>query len=95
MREKLNPNLQALYDCLEGFAIKGERCPTMPQLTKLGHSSGTPPSVLARMGYIMIDVYAHNWRVVTIMCGPNKGRHTEMPANKDWRPYKSIYGRVD
>lgn len=92
MTSKLDPNLVPMFRLFEFYASTGERCPTMPQLMKLGIPRVPTPSVLARMGHIMIEVYPHNWRVVTIMIGPHKGEHTQLPADKNWRPYKTIYG---
>jgi hypothetical protein len=44
----------------------------------------------ARSGKIRIDVYPHNWRVVTIMTGPQAGKSTAPAPNKNWRPYLTI-----
>ncbi|CAN7382697.1 hypothetical protein LJR220_003403 [Bradyrhizobium sp. LjRoot220] len=67
-------------------AMAGERCP------KSG-SDGLTSQVtgdLARAGRIRIDVYPHNWRVVTIAEGPHKGKATAPPPNAKWKPYLTI-----
>jgi hypothetical protein len=45
---------------------------------------------LARAGRIRIEVYAHNWRVVEILSGPNKGKRTAPCPNKTNGPYLVI-----
>lgn len=72
---------------IEKAAIAGERCP------KADRGSGftsTITSDLARAGRIRIDVYPHNWRVVTICEGPHAGKSTAPAPNPKWRPYLTI-----
>lgn len=74
------------FSLLEKAAAFGRRCP------KAGEQdlTSTLTGALARAGKIRIDVYPHNWRVVTILEGPQAGKATAPPPNKDWRPYLTI-----
>ncbi len=71
---------------LEQAAIADIRCPIAGTN---GLTSGLT-SKLTRSGHIRIDVYPHNWRVVTILVGPHAGKSTAGPPNKNWRPYRTI-----
>lgn len=71
---------------LEGAAASGARCP----ITGTGGLTSQLTGNLARSGKIRIDVYPHNWRVVTIMTGPHAGKTTAPAPNKNWRPYLTI-----
>jgi hypothetical protein len=79
--------LDKAFATLEAAAIAGERCPQAPP-----HGNMRPeyPRDLARAGRIKIEIYMHNWRVVTIMEGPNKGKHTLLPSRAG-KPYRVIY----
>lgn len=74
------------FAMLERCAIAGERCPqTQP------HGPLTPghTTILVREGKIRIEVFRHNWRVVTILAGPNAGKQTKAcPAGG--RPYMVV-----
>lgn len=74
------------FAMLEAAAASGARCP------KSGTDGLTSQLTagLARAGKIRIDVYPHNWRVVTILTGPHAGKTTEPAPNKAWRPYLTI-----
>lgn len=78
--------LDKAFAMIEAAAIKGERC---PQNDVFPGKKGAVPE-LARQGRIKIEVFAHNWRVVTIMEGPNKGKRTKA-APMGSEPYKVIY----
>ena len=62
------------FALLEAAAIAGERCPQ-------GQPHGPIPSghtkKLAEQGKIRIEIFRHNWRVVTILVGPNAGKETK------------------
>jgi len=74
---------------IEAAAVKGERC---PQAKPFGPLDAAAPAALARAGHIRIEIYMHNFRVVTIMEGPNKGKKTQAaPAKGTGKPYKIIY----
>lgn len=79
-------SLDEAFKVLERCALAGDRCPIAG--TKGLESVLT--SALARAGRIRIDVYPHNYRVVTIAAGPNAGRATALPPNPNWRPYLTI-----
>jgi hypothetical protein len=85
MRNKRITSKEA-FEMLERIALAGDRCPTAgtdgltSQLT----------SDLARRGDLRIDVYAKNYRVITILTGPNAGRHTALPANPKLKPYLTV-----
>lgn len=70
--------LDAAFAELEQAAVKGLRCFT-------GRSKIT--TALAREGRISVEVYAKNFRRVTILMGPHAGKQTASPENPNWRPY--------
>lgn len=74
------------FAMLEQAAMAGERCPK----AKTAGLTSILTSALARAGKIQIDVYPHNWRVVTILVGPNAGKATMGAPNPHWRPYLTI-----
>lgn len=79
-------SLAEAFAMLERAAIAGARCP----VSRSNGLTSQLTSDLARSGQIRIDVYPHNFRVVTIMTGPNTGKSTAPPPNKKWRPYLTI-----
>lgn len=85
---------EAIYDAfkaIEAAALSGERCPKTwsPEVTDGVLPSGAT-GALTRDGRIRIDIYPHNWRVATILVGEHAGKHTALPPNKSWRPYRTI-----
>jgi hypothetical protein len=77
---------QEAFAMLEAAAVSGARCPESRTNGLTSHLT----SKLARSGRIKIDVYPHNWRVVTIMTGPHAGKTTAPAPNNNWRPYLTI-----
>ena len=63
---------------LEAAAIAGKRC---PQSWPHGPLRSGSVSALVELGRIRSEVYAKNWRVVTILEGPHKGKSTESPPS--------------
>lgn len=86
---KSNEILDRDFKLIEAAAAKGERCPQSQPHGPLQYaSSGT----LARAGRIRVEIFAHNWRVATIMEGPHKGKQTlRSPYKGTQRPYRVIY----
>ena len=82
----MNHRFNEAFQQLCATAERGERCPFNWQLPH-----GALPA-LARAGKIRVEVFAKNWRVVTIMAGPSAGKHTmrdpSMPLGA--RPYVVI-----
>jgi hypothetical protein len=74
------------FKMLEKVALAGARCP----VSRVNGLTSQLTSELARTGKIRIDVYPHNYRVITILAGPHAGRATAPPPNKTWRPYLTI-----
>lgn len=68
--------VEAHFRLLEAAAAAGERC---PQSNPHGPMSSESIAALIEAGRIKSEVYAHNWRVVTILDGPHKGRKTAPP----------------
>lgn len=64
--------LDKAFSALEAAAAKGERC---PQNSPDGIISDDI-SELARLGRVRSEIFAHNWRVVTILTGPHAGKKT-------------------
>lgn len=80
--------LDSAFAMLETAASLGERCPQSPPF---GPIQSTACGALARAGRIRVEIFMHNWRVVTILEGPHKGKHTaRCPYPNAKRPYKVI-----
>jgi hypothetical protein len=80
--------LASAFAILESVAAEGKRC---PQNHPDGPIKTATYSTLARAGRIRVEIYAHNWRVVTIMEGPHKGKSTaRSPHRGSSKPYKVI-----
>jgi hypothetical protein len=79
-------SISEAFAMLERAAVNGFRCP----VSRTDGLTSQLTSELARSGQIRIDVYPHNYRVVTIMTGPNAGKSTAPPPKKDWKPYLTI-----
>lgn len=75
--------LEATFAALEKAAAEGRRCPENGTFG-VGHVPD-----LARAGRIRIAVYSRNYRVVTILEGPHKGKRTA-PFPGRGKPYKII-----
>jgi hypothetical protein len=77
------------FALIEAAASKGDRC---PQAKPFGPLDAAAPAALARAGRIRIEVFMHNFRVVTMMDGPHKGKQTQAaPKQGSGKPYKIIY----
>ena len=88
------PASQALLDevftMLVGAAYRGERCPQLQPFGPLNWSQNRAIADLARAGRIILEVYAPNWRVITICQGKYSGRTTMRCPNHFAKPYKVI-----
>jgi len=79
-------NMDQTFALLERAAIAGERCPLN---SPFGPVDSTTITALARKGRIRVEVYRHNWRVVTLAEGPHKGKRTkECPSGG--KPYRAV-----
>ena len=83
----MNPrtNEGIVFNAILAAALAGERC---PQLEEFPHGTAHAIYKLADAGKIIIETYAHNWRVVEIAFGPHIGRRTKAcPHNHNgpWR----------
>jgi hypothetical protein len=67
--------LESAFAQIEAAAVAGARCPFSEQVAGGSASFGR----LAREGRILVEVSMHNFRKVTILAGPNKGKHTAEP----------------
>lgn len=76
--------------CLEEFAwaaVRGLRAPTLNDLSGRGLGYvGKITRELAFMGFITIEVYGQNWRVITINRGAHAGKRT-LPRPAGGSPY--------
>jgi len=80
--------LERDFALLEAAAASGARC---PQNVPFGPLAAGASTQLARAGRIKVELYVHNWRVVTILDGPHKGRSTQpCPYGGSEKPYKVI-----
>ncbi len=80
-----------LFQILQDAAVAGERC---PQTHELRHLHKIPeayrPTQLADMGWVRVEIFALNWRVVEIMIGDHKGARTK-EAPSGGQPYRVFY----
>lgn len=76
---------------LEAAAVNNERC---PQNSPHGPLTPGHTTELARTGKIRIEVFRGNWRVVTILVGPNRGKQTAPEPSGAIRPYMVIDSRA-
>jgi hypothetical protein len=80
--------LNETFKLLEECAAKGERCPISsgPDATiKSEHVSA-----LAKSGKIFVEISSKNWRRVTILVGPRKGKSTASNPTPNARTYQTI-----
>lgn len=78
--KKTRQTLDETFQIIEAAAIKGERCP-------MGGGHGGPllaPNVttLAHNGRIKVEISGLNWRTVTILDGPHRGKATAPNPDK-------------
>lgn len=84
-----------VFGLLERAALEGRRCPTLDEIGRAMHEAGVPggpsgaTSALARDGRIRVEVFGKNYRVVTILTGPNAGK-TTAPHSRYTKPYRVI-----
>lgn len=81
-----------LFAVVEAAAINNERAPQLSPHGILSVSDNRALLMMARAGRLRIEIFAYNWRVITICEGPNKGRQTLRSPHKGSNvPYKIIY----
>lgn len=87
MRDKLS--LDDAFALLEQIAAAGERCPVSsgPEASPL---KSNHVSQLAREGRIIVEISSKNWRRVTILVGPHKGKSTAPNPHKGNRVYQVV-----
>lgn len=79
MNAKVSRSVMERTFCeLESAAIHGRRCPTG---LALGAVANAAVRELARRERILLEISGHNWRTVTILTGPNKGKKTQPDPN--------------
>jgi hypothetical protein len=81
--------IEATFAVLEAAAVAGERCPMSSQYPG-GSLNKDHVAALAAAGRIFIEISSRNWRRVTILTRPNKGKSTA--PNPD--PKASVYQTV-
>ena len=82
--------LDRAFAILEQAAVNGERCPCTRGPNKNSDITNKHVTALARAGRIFIEVSAHNWRRVTILTGPRKGKSTAPNPLKSARAYLTV-----
>lgn len=79
------------FTLLEHIALAGARCPCTSGPYASNMLTSELIGALARDGRILVEIYAHNWRVVTLLTGPHKGKHTaHSPSKFAKTPYQTI-----
>ncbi len=85
--KQLTKAQQKLFDIIQEYVAKGERCPTSSEVVDK-HALRKPISELAYLGYCRIEIYHQNFRVVTLLYGEQKGRSTLRP--EEGKPYRIL-----
>lgn len=75
--------IERSFALIEAAAVKGERAPQGAPHGPLGNGTVT---ALYRAGRVRGAIYSNNWRVLTILAGPNAGKST-MAAPAGARPH--------
>lgn len=79
-------DIEACFAALERAAASSERCP----FNGTHGVDSTATTALARAGRIRVAVYRLNWRVVTILTGPQAGKATAAPPGSYGPPHLTI-----
>lgn len=79
----LSAGAEKTFDLIIAAAITGERC---PQSHPHGPLQRMGLRELIDAGLVRSEVYAHNYRVVTVLSGEHAGKNTR-PAPAGRRPY--------
>lgn len=90
-RLTIDERKQQAFNILVAAAVDGRRCPE----NETFGSNRSAIGGLARDGRIRIEVYVHNYRVVTILDGEHAGKTTAPCPKKDAKPYRSIDSNGD
>ena len=78
------------FALLERAAVEGRRCPMNASPEVKGEVAGGAVAALAKAGRIRIEISGQNFRQVTILIGPHKGKKTAPNPNKRRRVWKVI-----
>jgi hypothetical protein len=83
--------LDRIFTMLVGIACRGERAPQLQPHGVLTVAENNAILEMARAGRLRVEIFAHNWRVVTICEGQYRGRHTQLsPYKGGGEPYRVI-----
>lgn len=75
-RLSMASRIEQAFGLIEAAAVAGARC---PQNEPHGPIASGAVTALVEAGRVKSEIYAHNWRVVTILAGPNRGQTTAPP----------------
>lgn len=81
----MDKRVEADFALLVAAAVAGERC---PQTKPHGPIHEGSLSALWQAGRIKSEVFAHNWRRVTILTGEHRGATTKGPSPLNGPPYR-------
>lgn len=83
--------MDAVYKLVEAAAINGDRAPQMAPFGPLTAGMNAALLYMARAGRLRVEIFIHNWRVITLCDGPYKGAHTaRSPYKGSGTPHKVI-----
>lgn len=84
--------LDKVFSRMEAAAVASERAPQMQPHGPLSPEDNRAVLALARVhGRLRIEIFAFNWRVITICDGAHAGKHTLLSPHKgNKRPYLTI-----
>lgn len=82
----IEQRLATAFASIERAAAAGARC---PENGTAGVGHGVVPA-LARAGKIRVEIFAHNFRRVTILAGPQAGQATAPPPTQCGPAWKVI-----
>lgn len=84
-----NLSLDGAFAILECAAIANERCPVSSG-PDAGPLKSYHISALAKAGRIFVEISSKNWRRITILTGPHKGKSTAPSPHKGNRVYQTV-----
>jgi hypothetical protein len=90
MSQTSSENLDKAFALLEQCAVNGERCPVTSGPDQHAFLRSAHTSALAKAGRILIEISSRNFRRITILVGPHKGKKTTKNPDVRARVYQTV-----
>ena len=84
---RLTPSQATAFELIERAAIAGARA---PENKPRGPLNSRDVSGLVRAGMIETEIFAHNWRRITVVAGDRAPIRTAPPPAVDLEPYLTV-----